>query len=320
MTRPHVTVSAPATVSNVACGFDVLGFALDEPRDTVTAVPRDTPGVEILEITGDGGRVTSDPARNTAGLAVQTLLRSAGSDAGVGLIIHKGIPPASGMGSSGASAVAAALASAKLLDLDVPEHVSLRAAMEGERAAAGAVHPDNVAPSFYGGFVLVRAIEPLDIVRIPVPAGLACAVLHPAIEVETRVARALLPEQVPLRDAVRQWANVGALVAALFASDLDLLSRALVDVIVEPRRAHLVPGFYAVQQAARDAGALGCSISGAGPSIFALCRSLGDARRVGPAMRAALQRHGALDGQVFVSHVGATGARVGADAVDQHAR
>jgi homoserine kinase len=187
--------------------------------------------------------------------------------------------------------------------------------MEGERAAAGAAHADNVAPSLVGGFVLARSVEPPDIVRLPVPAGLACALLHPAIEIETRTARAILPDKVPLGDAVRQWANVGALVAALHAGDFDLLARAMTDHIVERHRAHLVPGFGAIRQAALDAGAIGTNLSGAGPSMFALCRSLDDARSVGEAMRIALRKHGGIDGRVFATAVATTGARL-VDPVD----
>jgi homoserine kinase len=329
---------APGTVSNVGCGFDVLGFALDQPGDVVIAIPREQPGVEILDITGDNGRLPRDPNRNTASVAAAALLLSGRPEGrplhdrdgaadprrpvaaglqtrGVGLIIRKGLPLASGIGSSGASAVAAVLAVNEALALDAPEDVLLRSAMEGERVSAGAVHPDNVAPSMLGGFVLARNVDPPDMVRLPVPAGLACAVLCPALEVETRAARAILPEQVPLLSAVRQWANVGALVAALYMNDLDLLGRAMVDHIVEPHRAGLVPGFAHITRAAMDAGAIGCTLSGAGPAMFALCRSLESAERVGAAMKAALQQHGRIAGQVLVSRVSPAGAKV-VDAVD----
>jgi homoserine kinase len=329
---------APGTVSNVGCGFDVLGFALEQPGDLVIAIPREQPGVEIMDITGDNGRLPRDPDRNTASVAVNALLSLQGrpegrplqtnvaagvrtdvaaglQTRGVGLIIRKGLPLASGIGSSGASAVAAVLAVNEALALDAPQAILLRSAMEGERVSAGAVHPDNVAPSLLGGFVLARNVDPPDMVRLPVPANLACAVLCPALEVETRAARAILPEHVPLASAVRQWANVGALVAALYMDDLDLLGRAMVDHIVEPYRARLVPGFAHIARAALDSGAIGCTLSGAGPAMFALCRSLESAERVGDAMKAALQQHGRVEGQVLVSRVSPAGARV-VDAVD----
>jgi homoserine kinase len=316
-------------VSNVGCGFDVLGFALEQPGDIVVAIPRDRRGVEILDITGDNGRLPRDPDRNTASVAVNALLAfrvshpgsfrlppkgSPPSD-GVGLIIRKGLPLASGIGSSGASAVAAILAVNEALALNASEEILLRSAMEGERVSAGAVHPDNVAPSLLGGFVLARNVDPPDMVRLPVPADLACAVLCPALEIETRAARAILPSDVPLASAVRQWANVGALVAALYTGNLDLLGRAMVDHIVEPHRACLVPGFARITRAALEAGAIGCTLSGAGPAMFALCRSLDSAERVGDAMKTALQQHGHVEGQVLVSRVSPAGARI-VDAVD----
>jgi len=335
MDRGHARVAAfaPATVSNVGCGFDVLGFALEQPGDVVIAVPREQSGVELIDITGDGGRLSRDPARNTATVAAAALLRHAGNPdgvpetspsgvprpanraTGIGLIIHKGMPLSSGMGSSGASAVAAVMAVNEALRLGASTELLLRCAMEGERASAGAVHPDNVAPSLVGGFVLARSIEPPDIVRLPVPPGLSCAVLHPAIEIETRAARAILPDQVPLRDAVRQWANVGALVAALHAGDFALLARAMADHIVERHRAPLIPGFAAIREAALAAGAIGANLSGAGPSMFALCRSVDDAQRTGEAMQTALRTHGRIDGNLYVSRVALSGARL-VDAVD----
>jgi len=324
--------TAPATVSNVGCGFDVLGFALEQPVDTVVAIPRGEAGVVILDITGDGGRLPRAAERNTASVAALALMRAAGAlqpnargasgsgvhasaslaprAPGVGLIVHKGLPLASGIGSSGASAVAAVVAVNEALGLQAPAGLLLRSAMEGERVSAGSVHPDNVAPALLGGFVLARSVDPPDVVRLPVPADLACAILHPAIEVETRVARAILPEQIALRQAVRQWANVGALVSALYTGDVELLGRAMVDHVIEPHRAGLVPGFAQVKEAALGSGAIGCTLSGAGPAMFALCRSLDGARGAGHAMQAALRRHGGIDGSVFVSRVASTGARL----------
>ena len=257
-----IAAYAPGSVSNVACGFDVLGFALDEPGDVVEAAPQDGPGVTIAAIDGDQGRLPLDPLRNTAGAAVLALLHRLETTRGVSLTIHKGLPLASGIGSSGASAVAAVVAANELLGRPASLDLLLACAMAGEQVGCGAAHPDNVAPSLYGGFILARSANPPDIVRLPVPDGLACAVLHPHVEVQTAASRALLGDQVPLRDAVRQWGNVGALVAALFTNDRSLLSRSLEDVIAEPKRAPLVPGFYAVKAAALAAGALGCSLSG----------------------------------------------------------
>ena len=305
-----ITVFAPGSVSNVACGFDVLGFALDEPGDIVVATPRTEIGVTIAAIHGDGGRLPLDPRRNTASAAVMALLHRLETTRGVTLTIHKGLPLASGVGSSGASAVAAVVATNELLGRPASMDLLLECAMAGEQAGCGAIHPDNVSPSLYGGFVLARSAQPPDIVRLPVPAGLACAVLHPHIEIETGAARKLLGDHVSLKDATRQWANVGGLVAALFSNDLALLSRSLVDSIAEPKRASLVPGFAAVKAAAIAAGALGCSLSGSGPAMFALAPSLEVAQAAGAAMKAAFDRASDAGADLWVCPVGRQGARI----------
>jgi homoserine kinase len=205
-----VAAYAPATVSNVACGFDVLGFALDEPGDVVIVRPAEGPGVTIVDIVGDGGRLSRDVGKNTAGAAVAALLGRLETTRGVALTIHKGLPLESGIGSSGASAVAAVVAANELLGRPVTTDVLLACAMEGEQAGCGAAHPDNVAPALLGGFVLARNIAPPDVVKLPVPEGLACALLHPRLSVNTGTARALLGDTVLLRDAVRQWEPRGA--------------------------------------------------------------------------------------------------------------
>jgi homoserine kinase len=313
-----ITAFAPATVSNVGCGFDVLGFALDAPGDVVAASSIDRSGVEILAIEGDHGRLPRDPAKNTASTAAQALLTRLGTRQGIGLTIHKGMPLASGIGSSGASAVAAVVAVNELLGRPAPLDVLLACAMEGEVAGCGAAHPDNVAPALYGGFLLARPSTPLtpgtaappDVVPLPVPDGLSCALLHPHVELKTADARAILGDSVALRDAVRQWANVGALVAGLYARDLPLMSRALEDYIAEPKRAPMVEGIYAVKEAAKAAGALGCSLSGAGPSMFALCASRASAETTGASMRDVYRAATGRDADLWVSPVGARGAHI----------
>lgn len=305
-----IAVYAPGSVSNVACGFDVLGFALDEPGDVVIAAPHAEMGVAIAAIHGDNGRLPLDPRRNTASAAVDALLRRLETTRGISLTIHKGLPLASGVGSSGASAVAAVVATNELLGRPAPVEMLLECAMAGEGAGCGAIHPDNVAPSLFGGFVLARSAQPPDIVRLPVPAGLACAVLHPHFEIETAAARKLLGDRVSLADATRQWANVGGLVAALYTDDLALLSRSLVDVIAEPKRAALVPGFVETKAAALAAGALGCSLSGSGPSIFALAATIEVAERAGAAMKSAFDAVSRAGADLWVCPVGRQGARV----------
>ncbi len=305
-----IAVYAPGSVSNVACGFDVLGFALDEPGDIVMAAPQDDGGVTIAAIHGDGGRLTTDPRKNTASAAALALLRRLETTRGVALTIHKGLPLASGIGSSGASAVAAVVATNELLGRPAPMEMLLECAMAGEQAGCGAIHPDNVSPSLFGGFILARSAQPPDIVRLPVPPGLACAVLHPHLEIETGAARRLIGDHVPLRDATRQWANVGGLVAALYTNDLALLSRSLVDTIAEPKRMSLIPGFAAIKAAAVEAGALGCSLSGSGPSIFALAASAESAQASGAAMQRAFAQHSTVGSDLWVCPVGRQGARV----------
>lgn len=304
-----IAVYAPGSVSNVACGYDTLGFALDEPGDIVVAAPYDD-GVTIAAVHGDEGRLSRESERNTAGAAALALLQRLETTRGVSLTIHKGLPLASGIGSSGASAVAAVVATNELLGRLAPMEMLLECAMIGEQVGCGARHPDNVSPSLYGGFILARSVDPPDIVRLPVPQGLACVVLHPRMEIETGAARRLLGDQVPLRDAVRHWANVGALVASLYTSDLPLLSRSLVDVIAEPKRAALVPGFAEVKAAAVAAGALGCSLSGSGPSVFALAASLDLARAAGEAMHRAFDAASPVGADLWVCPVGRQGARI----------
>jgi homoserine kinase len=304
-----VTAFAPATVSNVACGFDVLGFALDEPGDEVTA--RFAPaGVRIDDITGDAGRLPRDAARNTAGVAAQALLRTVGESRGVALSIKKGLPLSSGLGGSAASAAAAVVAVDALLDARVPLETLIACAIEGEGLGSRSAHPDNIAPALCGGFVLVRHPDPPDIVRLPVPTGLTVVVVHPDLEIETAKARALLGKEVPLADAIRQWANLGALVHGLHRGDFALISRALEDTIAEPRRAPLVPGFAAIKKAATDAGALGCGLSGSGPSLFALCRGTEIAAKVAAAMTSAVKAHIGGSPQTYVSSIASQGARV----------
>jgi len=305
-----IAAFAPGSVSNVGCGFDVLGFALEAPGDLVLVEPGDRPGVEIVAIAGDGGRLPLDPRRNTAGVAVAALLERLETVRGIRMTIQKGLPLASGVGSSGASAVAAVVAVNELLGRPAPLEILLECAMAGETVAAGAAHPDNVAPSLYGGLVLARSANPPDIVRLPVPEGLSCAVLHPHLEVETGAARAILGDTIPLRDGVRQWANVGAFVAGLFQGDLGLVARALEDHVAEPRRAHLVPGFATVKRAALDAGALGCSLSGSGPSMFALCATRQAAEASGTAMQSAFTDVTNVSADLWISAVSPLGARI----------
>lgn len=307
-----MTAFAPATVSNVACGFDVLGFAIDEPGDEVAASFVDGPAgvVRIAEITGDLGRLPREAARNTASVAAQALVDRLGERRSIALRIHKGLPLASGLGGSAASAAAAVVAVDALVGARAPLEMLIACALEGERIGAGSAHPDNVVPALCGGFVLVRAPNPPDVVRLPVPPGLTAAVVHPDLEIETSRARALLGETVPLADAIRQWANLGAFIDGLHRGDFALISRSLEDAIAEPRRAALVPGLGKIKQAAVDAGALGSSLSGSGPAIFALCSSAAIAVRAAAAMAAAVEASIGGRPRTYVSPIASRGAHV----------
>ena len=304
-----VTAFAPATVSNVACGFDVLGFPLESPGAEVTATFAPS-GVRIDDIVNDGGRLSRDATRNTAGVAASALLAALGERRGVALTIRKGLPLSSGLGGSAASAAAAVVAVNALVGAEAPMDLLITCALEGERLGAGSAHPDNVAPCLCGGFVLVRRASPPDVIRLPVPLGLTTVVVHPDLEIETAKARALLGDTVPLADAVRQWANLGALVDGLHRSDFAQISRALEDTIAEPRRASLVPGLAQIKRAATEAGALGCSLSGSGPSLFALCPSPAAAEAVAAAMTSAVQLHIGGELQTYISPISRRGAHV----------
>ncbi len=301
---------APATVGNVLCGFDVFGLALERPGDVVEARRRSEPGVTIAAIHGDGGRLPIDPKRNVAGAAAGAVIEWAGLDGGgVELELWKGLPLAAGMGGSGASSVAAVVATNALLGAELSMEDQLLCAIEGERQGAGAMHPDNAAPSLHGGLVMVRPEQPGVAITLPLPEGLAVSLVHPPIELETEALRAALPGEVPLESAVAQWANCAALVAGLYEEDWELVGRALVDEIAAPYRSPYVPGYDAVRSAALEAGAVGAGLSGSGPSMFALCRNIGGAAAAADAMTRAFASAGLDGSDRYVSGVGG-GARL----------
>ncbi|MSR23351.1 MAG: homoserine kinase [Gemmatimonadetes bacterium] len=310
------TAFAPATVGNVICGFDIFGLALEAPGDRVTAWPSSRPGVRIREIAGDGGRLPKNPDRNSATVAIRALLLSTGRHDGIEVSILKGLPLSGGMGGSAASAVAGVIAADALLGTKAPLEVLLQCSVEGEATASGGAHLDNVAPALYGGLVLVRPGRSRPVVRLPIPQELHVSLLHPEVEVSTREARRVLGTSVPLAEAVAQWGSTAAFVHALHSGDWDLLQDSLQDRIAEPRRAHLIPGFEAVRQAALDAGALACGISGAGPSMLSLCRGAERARAVGEAMASAFHQSVKFEASLHLSPVAERGARVEASSAE----
>jgi homoserine kinase len=300
---------APATVANVGPGFDVFGFAIDGPGDVVELRRTPRPGVRIAWILGDGGRLPRAASRNVASAVVLKMLRAAAVPFGADLVLRKGLPLGSGMGSSSASAVAAALAANALLDGRFSDRDLLGFARHGERVACGAAHADNVAPCLFGGFTLVRG-EPPEVDRIAVPPRWHVAVVHPGIELPTRRARAAVPEKVSVAAMTANVGAAAALIAAMHRRDIASAGRALMaDAVVEPARAGLIPGYAAVRRAALAAGAAGASISGAGPSMFALTDGRAGAKMAAAAMAAAWKREG-VDAELFVGRMGAPGARL----------
>ncbi len=275
---------APASVGNAAAGFDLLGHSIEGPRDRVFACRSSSSGVIIRDIRGCVTDLPEDPERNTAGRAVQSLIDRHAPGAGVDLGIDKGIPLSSGLGGSAASAVAAVVAASAALGLALDAHALYPHALAGEAVASGASHGDNVAPQLLGGLVLAL---PDRVVRVPVPGGLFAAVVHPHLELSTRESRGALAEPFPIDVVVAQSTRLAQLLAGCWTGDLDLVERGLEDVLVEPRRKHLIPAFDAVRDAALDAGALGASISGAGPSVFGWFRDRAAAERAASDMVAA---------------------------------
>lgn len=315
-----VTGFASATIGNVACGFDVLGFAIREPGDEVILTLHDsepsTSPVSIKAIHGDGGALPKDPKKNTSSFVVLKFLeylrthKDIDFQGHIELELRKNLPLSSGMGSSAASAAAALAAANELLGSPCTKMELVHFAIEGERVACGSAHADNAAPAMLGNFILIRSYNPLDLVTIPPPQHLYCTLAHPHIEVRTAYARSVLPRTIPLKTATEQWGNVGALVSGLLTSDYELIGRSLVDVVAEPKRAPLIPGFYDVKNAALEAGALGCSIAGSGPSVFAFSSSKETAEQVGSAMKEAFSTiEERLDADIWVSPVCHEGAR-----------
>lgn len=300
---------APATVANVACGFDVLGFAVESPGDEVTITLNDSGKVTIKSIEGDGGILPLDIEKNTVSLVIQEYLKHLDSQQGVEIELKKLLPLKSGMGSSAASSVVGVYALNKLLGEPLEQKDLLPFAMQGEFLACGTAHADNVAPALLGGFVLVKSYEPLDVIKLPVPEKLHATVIHPQVEVSTKNAREILPKDITLKQGIEQWGNLAGLVAGLCQSDYDLISRSLKDVIVEPVRSLLIPGFDLAKQEALDNGALGCSISGSGPSIFALSDSLEKAKKIGSAMESVYKKYD-IECEVYVSKVSEQGPRI----------
>jgi homoserine kinase len=288
---------------------------LTTPGDVLDAELSDKPGVEIVEVTGDGGLLSRDPVNNVAGRAAADVLRRArtkdAGSPGVRLWLHKQMPLSSGLGSSGASSAAGAFAVNELLGRPLSQLETVLSAMEGERAASGSAHADNVAPSVMGGIVLVRSYDPFEVIALPIPSQLHVIVVHPHCKVSTAAARKLVKARAySIDEIVPNLGNVAALVAALAAGDIALLGRSIQDGLVEPVRAPLIPGFRLVKDAALSAGAHGCSIAGSGPSVFAFAATVASAGAIGAKMQAAFRAAANLDSDLYVGKVNSLGARI----------
>lgn len=305
-----IKVFAPATVANVVCGYDILGFAVDQPGDEVVMRLINKPGVFITKITGDDGKLPVDPLKNTVSVSVQHFLRFINRpDVGVEIDLYKKMPIGSGLGSSSASTVAGLYAINQLMDAKLSVKELLPFAMMGEEMACGSGHADNVAPALMGGFVLIRSYGPLDIIRLPFPASLYCAIVFPEVDVPTRDARQMIRSKVLLKDAVTQWGNIAGLVSGLFMEDIDLIGRSMQDIIVEPTRSILIPDFYKLREIAHQNNAVSFGISGSGPSVFSFARDQETALKI----TGAIQKHLASIGigsKTFVSAINANGPKI----------
>ena len=308
MRLQSATASAPASIGNVCVGFDILGQAFDAARDVVSAVREEKPGVRLAEVRGLVTKLPAKPAENTALAAAAAVLDAAGSPFGMRLSIDKGVPLAAGMGGSAASAVAGAAAANALLGEPFSVEELLPLALEGERVASDPPHWDNVMASLLGGLVLAASEEPTLVQRLPAPEGVVAIVLHPEVKVETRVARSILSPQVPMKVAVEHSRRVAAFVAGCATGDLDLVRAGFEDLLVEPQREHLLPVLPQVKAAALGAGALGCSFSGSGPSVFAWALEA-EAQKVESAMAAAFAA-AQLSAKAYRAPVASEGVKV----------
>ena len=302
-----IKIFCPATIANISCGFDVLGVALDTIGDEMVIRKVDKKGIRITKL--EGQNLPIETLKNVAGVAGLALMAKSDYTGGFEIEIYKRIKAGSGIGSSAASSTGAVWAMNELLNKPFSTLELVKFAMEGERLASGVAHADNVAPALFGGFTLVRSYDPLDIVPIHTPTELYATVIHPQIEVKTSDSRKILKTNITLADGIKQWGNLGGLIAGLFTEDYALIGRSLTDHIVEPIRSILIPGFDAVKSEALRAGALGCGISGSGPSIFAFSQGEKIAHKVGQSMKEVYKNIG-VDYDVHISKINRQGIKI----------
>ncbi|TLP81863.1 homoserine kinase [Maribacter sp. ACAM166] len=306
MNQNEIKVFCPATVANISCGFDVLGVALDSVGDEMIIRKIPEKGIQITKLTGQD--LPKETLNNVAGVAGNAFLLAANYDGGFEIEINKKIKPGSGIGSSAASSAGAVWAMNYLLGNPFSKTELVKFAMEGERLASDVAHADNVAPALFGGFTLVRSYSPLDVITIPAPPELYVTIIHPQIEIKTSDSRKILKTTISLETGIKQWGNVGGLVAGLFKEDYELIGRSLEDHIVEPIRSILIPGFDEVKKVALQAGALGSGISGSGPSIFAFSQGHNTALNVADSMKLVYDKIG-IAYEIHVSKINMDGVR-----------
>ncbi|NMB82404.1 MAG: homoserine kinase [Ignavibacteria bacterium] len=305
MASNKIKVFAPATVSNVGPGFDIMGFALNQPGDVVEVSLAKGSDIKIKKIYGSKV-LPYNPSRNTATASIISLFKTKKIKVGLDVIIRKNMGIGSGLGSSAASSVAGVFAVNKLLDLKLSKSDLLAHALNGELISSGTLHADNVAPCLFGGFALVRSYDPLDVIKIDYPKNLFCTVIYPQIEIKTSEARKILDKKIDRTLAIAQAGNASSLIAGLITNDIDLISRSIKDFIAEPKRAQLIPCFDHVRIAALSNGAINCNISGSGPSMFSFSTSEEDAKRIAAAMKEAAQSKG-LNSVTYISKINSRG-------------
>lgn len=306
MSSKSIRVFAPASVSNVGPGFDMMGFALYEPGDEIIVKKNNSKELKIIKIDGDDGNLPIEIDKNTTTVAIKSLLEKYDLKVGLDIFINKKMGIGSGLGSSAASAVAGVFAVNELLDLKLSKLDLLVHAMAGEFVASGSIHADNVAPCLFGGFVLIRSYNPLDIIQIDYPKNLYCSIVYPDIVIKTKEARKILSKTVKLKTAIAQAGNASGLIIGLMTKNFELISRSIIDLIAEPKRAKLIPCYNRVRKAALDNGALNCNITGSGPSMFAFSTSAKDAERIADAMLKAVIQSG-LNGKKYISKINSKG-------------
>ena len=307
MNKSEIKLFSPATVANVACGFDVLGLCLDTIGDEMVVRKVDEKGVRITKI--EGFKLPFETELNVAGVSALAMYQELQPDCGFEIEIKKNIKPGSGIGSSAASAVGSVYGINALLGSSLNKTQLTQFAIKGEALASGSEHADNIAPALFGGFTLVKSVNPLEILQIPSPDNLYVTIIHPQIEIKTAISRAILPKNVPLEDAINQWANVGSFIHSLHTSDYPLMQRSLHDVIIEPHRSKLIPHYNEIKQQTLNAGALGTNISGSGPSIFSLCEGIENANKVRDVMRNIYSNTG-IEFDVHVSKINTQGVKI----------